>query len=68
MAITLYYHPLASFCRKVLIALYELGTAFDKRLIDLGAAADRAELGSIWAIGKFPVIRDHTRSRDVPES
>lgn len=68
MAITLYYHPLASFCHKVLIGLYEHGTAFEKRLIDLGAAADRAELEAIWPIGKFPVIRDHARGRDVPES
>lgn len=28
MMLTLYYHPLASFCWKVLIALYENGTAF----------------------------------------
>ncbi len=25
MSLTLYYHPLASFCHKVLIALYENG-------------------------------------------
>lgn len=68
MAITLYYHPLASFCHKVLIALYEHGIDFEKRLIDLGDAADRAELEAIWPICKFPVIRDHARGRDVPES
>jgi glutathione S-transferase len=68
MAITLYYHPLASFCHKALIALYEHGIDFEKRLINLGDAADRAELQAIWPIGKFPVIRDHARGRDVPES
>lgn len=68
MTVTLYYHPLASFCHKVLIALYEQGTVFEKRLIDLGAAEDRAALQAIWPIGKFPVIRDHARGRDVPES
>ncbi|MFL6675714.1 MAG: glutathione S-transferase family protein [Massilia sp.] len=68
MAITLYYHPLASFCHKVLIALYEHGTAFDKRMIDLGVEEERAELAAIWPIGKFPVIRDHDRKRNVPES
>jgi glutathione S-transferase len=36
MSLTLYYHPLASFCHKALAALYELGTPFEKRLIDLG--------------------------------
>ncbi len=68
MAITLYYHPLASFCHKVLVAFYENGTSFDRRLIDLGAAADRAELAAIWPLCKFPVIRDAARHRDVPES
>ncbi|MDB5935904.1 MAG: glutathione S-transferase [Massilia sp.] len=68
MAITLYYHPLASFCQKVLIALYENGTAFEKRLIDLGTEEDRAELAAIWPICKFPVIRDDARHRDVAES
>ena len=35
MSLTLYYHPLASFCRKVLVAHTENNTAFDRRLIDL---------------------------------
>jgi glutathione S-transferase len=68
MSLTLYYHPLASFCHKVLIALYESGVEFEKRIIDLTADSDRAELQALWPIGKFPVIRDHARNRDVPES
>jgi len=68
VSLTLYYHPLASFCHKVLIALYENDTAFEKRLIDLSNAEERAELRAIWPIGKFPVIRDHTRQRDVAET
>jgi glutathione S-transferase len=68
MPLTLYYHPLASFCHKVLIALYENGIEFERRVIDLADAADRAELQAIWPIGKFPVIRDHARQRDLPES
>ncbi|QTT87968.1 glutathione S-transferase family protein [Pseudomonas chlororaphis] len=68
MPLTLYFHPLSSFCHKVLIALYEHGIAFEKRIIDLANDADRAELQSLWALGKFPVIRDHARQRDVPES
>ena len=68
MSLTLYYHPLASFCHKVLIALYECGIEFEKRVIDLGNDAERAELQAIWPLGKFPVIRDHARQRDVPES
>lgn len=54
---TLYYHPLASYCWKVLIALYELGTPFEKRLIDLGDPTQRAELSALWPLCKFPVLR-----------
>lgn len=68
MSLTLYYHPLASFCHKVLIALYENGVEFEKRVINLGDEGDRAELQSIWPICKFPVLRDHARGRDVPET
>ena len=68
MSLTLYYHPLASFCHKVLVALYELGCPFEKRLIDLGNPADRAELQGVWPLTKFPAIRDHARGRDMAES
>ena len=66
--LTLYYHPLSSFCHKVLIALYESGCEFDRRIIDLGNDVDRAELRAIWPFCKFPVLRDNVRNRDVPES
>jgi len=68
MSLTLYYHPLASFCHKVLIALYENGTDFEKRIINLGEEADRAELEAIWPLCKFPVLRDNAQHRDVPET
>ena len=68
MSLTLYYHPLSSYCHKVLIALYENGCAFDTRLIDLGNPTDRAELTALWPFCKFPVIHDHARQRDVAES
>jgi glutathione S-transferase len=68
MSLTLYYHPLASYCHKVLVALYETGTVFEKRVVDLSNQADKSELQAIWPIGKFPVIRDHAGRRDLPES
>lgn len=68
MSLTLYYHPLASFCHKVLIALYENNTAFTGRIIDLADDTERAELQALWPVGKFPVIRDAARNRSVPES
>jgi glutathione S-transferase len=66
--IRLYYHPLSSFCHKVLIALYENNIEFERRIIDFGNEADRDELRAIWPFNKFPVIRDKTRKRDVAES
>lgn len=68
MSLTLYYHPLSSYCHKALIALYENGTSFQKRFVNLGDAADRAALESIWRIGKFPVLSDAARRRDIPEA
>jgi glutathione S-transferase len=68
MRLTLYYHPLASYCHKVLIALYEHGIEFERRNIDLGSEADRAELEAVWPFARFPVLRDHERKRDIPES
>jgi glutathione S-transferase len=68
MSLTLYYHPLASYCHKVLVALYELGTPFERRIIDLADDAERDELQALWPVGKFPVIRDAARGRSVPES
>ena len=68
MALTLYYHPLASYCHKVLIALYENGVDFEKRLVDLGNAEDRATLQALWPLAKFPVLHDAARDRNVPES
>ncbi|VVO31735.1 glutathione S-transferase family protein [Pseudomonas fluorescens] len=68
MSLTLYYHPLASYCHKVLIALYENQIEFERRIIDLADAADRAELQALWPIGKFPVIRDPAHQRTLPEA
>lgn len=68
MSLTLYYHPLSSYCHKVLIALYENAVEFDKRIIDLTNVAEKAELQALWPLGKFPVIRDHARQRDVAET
>ena len=33
MPLTLYYRPLASYCHKVLIALYDHGIDFEERVI-----------------------------------
>ena len=65
---TLYYHPLSSFCWKVLIALYEADVAFEPRQVNLGDPADRAAFEAVWPLAKFPVLRDNVRGKTVPES
>ncbi|KRD77243.1 glutathione S-transferase family protein [Lysobacter sp. Root983] len=68
MALVLYQHPLASFCHKVLIALYENGTAFEPRLIERAAADENARFLDLWPVGKMPVLRDEARDATVPET
>ena len=68
MTLKLYFHPLASFCWKPLIALYENGTPFEPLTVDLGDPQSTAAFKRIWPIGKFPVLRDEARNRTVPES
>lgn len=68
MSLTLYFHPLSSFCQKVLIALYENETPFQPRIVDLMNEEARGDFLKVWPIGKFPVLRDERRDRTVPES
>jgi glutathione S-transferase len=68
MSLKLYFHPLSSFCQKVLIALYENDTPFKPHIVDLGNETSRADLKKIWPIGKFPVLRDEATDRTIPES
>jgi glutathione S-transferase len=56
MSLTLYAHPFASYCWKVLIALYENGTPFRYRMVD--NATVFAELEALWPLKKFPVLED----------
>jgi glutathione S-transferase len=64
----LHYHPLSSFCWKVLIPLYENGTPFEPVFVDLGDEASRAAFLKVWPMGKFPVLEDTDRGEIVPES
>ena len=68
MTLTLYYHPLSSFCHKVLIALYEKEVPFTPHLVDLGDEQQRTSFRRLWPIGKFPVLRDEGRGVTVAES
>lgn len=68
MSLTLFLHPLASFCHKVLIALYENGTPFAPRIVDFADDASTAALLDQWPVGKIPVLHDAARDRAVPET
>jgi glutathione S-transferase len=68
MALTLYMHPLASFCHKALIALYENATAFTPHVVNLGDPVERDNFKKVWPLAKFPVLRDDARAQTIPES
>jgi glutathione S-transferase len=53
MTVTLYEHPFASYCWKVLIALYERDVPFERVLVE-----DRAALAEIWPLATIPVLVD----------
>jgi glutathione S-transferase len=66
MALTLHYHPLSSYCWKVLIALAENGTPFEARHVNLGEPAARAAYVALWPTAKIPLLVDGDRV--VPET
>lgn len=65
-SLVLHYHPLSSYCHKVLIALDVLGIDVDKRLLNLGDPAERAAHMALWPTGKMPLLVD--QGRPIPET
>jgi len=68
MSLTLYLHPLSSYCHKVLIALYENAIPFAPHIVDLGDPVTRDEFKKVWPFAKFPVLRDEGGGRTGSES
>jgi glutathione S-transferase len=68
MTLILHQHPLASFCHKVLIALYESDIPFEAVLVDLGDEAARTAFLQISPLGKMPALRDEARDRTLFET
>jgi glutathione S-transferase len=56
----LYAHPFSSYSQKVLIGLYENATPFQYRSLEDPSA--NAELESLWALKRFPVLVDQERT------
>jgi glutathione S-transferase len=54
--LTLYEHPFALYCQKVLIALNEHGVPYD--VLEEQRDFDRAELAVLWPPASIPVLRD----------
>ena len=54
--LTLYEHPFALYCQKVLIALNEQGVAYSVR--EEQRDFDRSELAELWPPASIPVLRD----------
>jgi len=68
MSLILHFHPLASFCWKVLLALYENDTPFTPVIVDLGDKTSREAFAKLWPVARFPLLQDTTHDRLVPES
>lgn len=63
--LTLHMHPLASYCWKVLIALYESETPFRSVQID-GVPKENEAYADLWPLAKMPLLQDGDRV--VPET
>ncbi|MFZ2031300.1 MAG: glutathione S-transferase family protein [Vitreimonas sp.] len=51
-----YFHPLSSYCWKVLVALYEKGVAFEPIIVNLGDVAESAAFTKLSPMRKMPSI------------
>ena len=56
-SLTLHLHPLASYCWKVLLALYEAGTPFQTAQIH-GLPKDNKAYTELWPMAKMPLLQD----------
>jgi glutathione S-transferase len=68
MSLQFYYHPLSSFCHKVLIALYENATPFTARILNTDDPATEEEFRRLWPTAQMPLLRELARNRTIPES
>jgi glutathione S-transferase len=68
MTLRFHFHPLASFCHKALIALYENEIPFEPVMIDFGNPESADAFRALWPIAKMPVLEDRAREKLVGES
>jgi glutathione S-transferase len=63
VALVLHQHPFATYCQKVLTALYELDLPFESVLVE-----GRDEHLELWPLGSIPVLEDSGVGLMLPES
>jgi len=68
MTLRFHAHPLASFCHKALIALYENATPFEHVMVDFGNEQSAAAFKALWPMAKMPVLEDTARGQLVAEA
>lgn len=51
-----YYHPISSYCQKVLVAMYEKGVEFEPHIIELMDPEKRAKFREVYPMGKVPLL------------
>lgn len=61
MTLKLYAHPFSSYCQKVLVALYENGTPFERRALSPDNRQTAEEFAALWPIKRFPMLVDEGR-------
>ena len=61
MALTLYAHPLSSYCQKVLIALYEQDVPFEFKLLSPEKPENEIEFATLWPLKLMPILVDGKR-------
>jgi glutathione S-transferase len=66
MNLVLHQHPFASYCQKVVIALYELELPFSSHQVD--GVEGREALARLWPMASIPVLRDEDAGLTLPES
>jgi glutathione S-transferase len=66
MTLTLHYHPLSSYCWKVLIPLYEKALEFERVVIDFGSPDSVEAFRTVWPMSKMPVLVEDGLA--IPES
>lgn len=68
MSLVLHYHPLSSYCWKVLIGLDELGVPYETAEVNFVDPQARAAFERLWPTAKIPLLEDRDTGRVVPET